>query len=81
MSEQCRYFVGIDWATESHEVCVLNPEQQVVDRKSVEHSGSGVAQFVDNLEKLSSGNPERVVIGIEIPRGALVETLVERSPM
>jgi transposase len=79
LSEQYRYFVGIDWATESHEVCVLNAEQQVVDRKAVEHSGSGIAQFVEYLEKLVSGDPEQVAIGIEIPRGALVETLVERG--
>lgn len=78
MSEAYRYFVGIDWATENHEVCVLSAEQQVVDRKSVEHSGSGIAQFVEYLERLSSGEPEQVAIGIEIPRGALVETLVER---
>ena len=79
MSEQYRYFVGIDWATESHEVCVLNAEEQVVDRKAVEHSGSGIAQFVEYLDKLVSGDPEQVAIGIEIPRGALVETLVERG--
>lgn len=78
MSDQYRYFVGIDWATESHEVCVLNAEQQVVDRKTVEHSGSGIAQFVEYLEELAEGNPEQVAIRIEIPRGALVETLVER---
>ena len=79
LSKQYRYFVGIDWATESHEVCVLNAEQQVVDRKAVEHSGSGIAQFVEYLGKLVSGDPEHVAIGIEIPRGALVETLVERG--
>jgi transposase len=79
LSNQHRYFVGIDWATESHEVCVLNAEQQVVDRKAVEHSGSGIAQFVTYLETLVSGDPEQVAIGIEIPRGALVETLVERG--
>jgi hypothetical protein len=47
--------------------------------KGVEHSGSGIAPFVQYLEKLSSGDPEQVAIGIEIPRGALVETLVERG--
>jgi transposase len=79
LSKQYRYFVGIDWATESHEVCVLNAEQQVIDRKAVEHSGSGIAQLVEYLEKMSSGDAEQVAIGIEIPRGALVETLAERG--
>lgn len=78
LSDQYRYFVGIDWATESHEVCVLDAGQQIIDRKTVEHSGSGIAQFVTYLEKLAEGDPESVAIGIEIPRGAVVETLVER---
>jgi transposase len=78
LSEQYRYFVGIDWATESHEVCVLDAEQQVIDRKSVEHSGIGIAQFVTYLIKLAGGEPESVAVGIEVPRGAVVETLVER---
>ena len=78
MSVQYRYFVGIDWATESHEVCVLDAGQRVIDRKTVEHSGSGIAQFVMYLEKLAGGEPESVAVGIEIPRGAVVETLVER---
>jgi transposase len=50
----------------------------VIDRKTVEHSGSGIAQFVMYLEKLAGGEPESVAVGIEIPRGAVVETLVER---
>lgn len=48
----------------------------MIDRKSVEHSGAGIAQFVAYLQKLADGEPER--IAIEIPRGAVVETLVER---
>jgi hypothetical protein len=64
LSEQYRYCVGIDWATESHEFCVLLLR---------------IAQFVEYLQKLSSSDPEQVAIGIEIPRGALVEPLVERG--
>ena len=73
MSEQYRYFVGIDWATESHEACILDAGQRVIDRKAVEHSGSGIAQFITYLEKLAEGDTESVAIGIEIPRGAVVE--------
>lgn len=78
MSEQYRFFVGIDWATESHEVCILDAAQRVIERKSVEHSGAGIAQFVTHLNKLAGGQPESVAVGIETPRGAVVESLVER---
>ena len=47
--------------------------------KRSRHSASGIAQFVEYLEKLSTYNSEQDAIGIEIPRGALVETLVERG--
>ena len=33
---------------------------------------------MEYLEKLSEGDPAQIAIGIEIPRGALVETLLER---
>ena len=79
MPEQYRLFVGIDWATEFHEVCVLDGERRVIDRRKVEHSGSGIAQFVEVLLKLSGNQPEQVAVAIETPRGAVVETLVERK--
>src|SRR5713226_8522559 len=44
-----RWFVGIDWATEAHEVCVLDPEGQVCDRRSVTHSATALQAFVAAL--------------------------------
>lgn len=79
MPEGYQLFVGIDWAAESHQVCVLNAERRVIDRKNIEHSGTGIAQLADLLLKLSSNQPSRVAVAIETPRGAVVETLVERQ--
>jgi transposase len=78
LSGQYRFFVGIDWATESHEVCVLDADQRVIGRRKVEHSGAGIAQFVEYLEGLAEGKPGTIAVAIEMPRGAIVETLVER---
>jgi transposase len=77
--EQFTLFVGIDWASESHEVCVLDTERRVIDRKTIEHSGTGVAQLCELLLKLSKDQPSGVAVAIETPRGAVVETLVERQ--
>src|SRR3954453_19621176 len=79
MAEQFDWFVGIDGAAESHEVCVLDTERRVIDRQTIEHSGAGVAQLCDLLLKLSHHQPARVAVAIEAPRGAVVETLVERQ--
>jgi len=77
--EQFELFVGIDWASESHEICVLDAERRVIDRKTIEHSGAGMTQLCELLLKLSSHQPSRVAVAIETPRGAVVETLVERQ--
>jgi len=74
-----RWYVGIDWSAASYEVCVVDRQAQVVARKTIAHSGTGIAEFVDWLEKLCEGKPETVAVAIETPRGALVESLVERS--
>jgi len=79
MPEQYRWFLGIDWATEFHQVCVLDAERQVIEERKVEHSGSGIADLVETLLKLSAGQPDQVAVAIEMPRGAIVETLVERQ--
>jgi hypothetical protein len=79
LAEEFDLFVGIDWASESHEVCVLDRERRVVDRKTIEHSGAGMTQLCDLLLRLSNHKPSRVAVAIETPRGAVVETLVERQ--
>jgi transposase len=79
MPEPYCWFVGIDWATESHEVCVLDRERSIVDRKTIEHSGKGIAQLVEILLKLCGSEPGKIAVAIEMPRGAIVETLVERQ--
>lgn len=72
-------FVGVDWATEAHQVCVLDAHRQVLGERSVEHSGPGIAAFVAWLVELAPDELGRVAVAIEMPHGALVETLVERG--
>lgn len=78
-TQQYGWFVGIDWATEEHQVCVLDGGRQILEQRKIEHSGSGIAQMVEMLMRLSGHQPGRVAVAIEMPRGAVVETLVERQ--
>ncbi len=73
------WFVGIDWATDAHQVCTIDRDCQIVDERAVEHSGLGISQFVDWLSELVEGDASRVAIAIETPRGAVVESLAERG--
>jgi len=79
MSSEYRLFVGIDWATEAHQVCVIGPDTEIVEERVIEHTGSAIAQLLDWLARLARGEPEMAAVAIEIPRGALVESLIERG--
>jgi transposase len=74
-----QFFLGIDWGSELHRVCLLNREGTVVDQRGIEHSGTGLVDLLDWLAAQTSVSPARIAVGIEIPRGALVETLLERG--
>ena len=74
-----QWFVGIDWATKQHQICVLDGDGKVVRERQVAHSGAGIADLWRWLDELSGGHPESVHAAIEMPHGAVVETLLERD--
>jgi transposase len=74
-----QWFVGIDWASEAHEVCVLDRDGHIVERRQVQHTVADLQAFVDAVLTRAHGDPATVAIGIEVPRGAVVELLVERG--
>ncbi|TPW01634.1 MAG: putative transposase for insertion sequence NGRIS-13h [Alphaproteobacteria bacterium] len=74
-----RWFVGIDWAPHAHEVCILDGAGHVCERRQVDHTAPGLGTFAEALLARAQGDPARIAIAIEVPRGALVELLVERG--
>lgn len=77
--EEVKAYVGIDWATEEHQALAVDLEGMPLDEKVIPHSGEGMATLCDWLMWLADGKPEHVWVGIEIPHGAVVETLLERG--
>jgi transposase len=73
------WFVGIDWGAEKHQICVLDRDRRQLGERVVDHDGTSLAQLADWLWTLSAGQPQRVAVAIEVPRGAIVEGLVERG--
>ena len=71
--------VGIDWATRTHQICLLTPAGEVVEQTAVDHTASAIHGFLETLLRRVAGSAERIAVAIEIPRGALVETLLERG--
>jgi transposase len=68
-------FVGVDWAEEHHDVCVLKESGELLAEKRIEDSLAGL----ERLQELLAAHvedPSEVVIGIETDRGLLVRGLL-----
>jgi transposase len=73
------WFVGIDWGSKQHQVCVLDRDRRRLGERVVDHDGASLARLADWLWALSAGQPQRVAVAIEVPRGAIVEGLLDRG--
>ena len=68
-------FVGLDWASTAHAVCVIDEQGHIQWQGTVPHSAAGLADLVDRLRRV--GAPETLRIAIERPSGVVIDTLVE----
>jgi transposase len=71
--------VGIDCGSEVHQICVTDRAQQVIAERQIDHSGAALADLVAWLVTHGESDPARIRVGLEVPRGAIVETLLERG--
>lgn len=80
MMEEPRYFVGVDWATREHEVCVIDAQGEEIGKRSFAHSGDGLERLCSWISKVTNGAaPERVTVAIEVNRGPVIAALLERG--
>ena len=66
-------FVGLDWATHKHAVCVVHSDGRVLDRFEAVHDRDGLAGLMHRLARFG----QRLRIAIERPSGVIVDALVE----
>jgi transposase len=68
-------FVGIDWASQTHAVCVLDDAGTKHANFQVGHTADGLDQLIARLGRL--GDPATLAVAIERPDGRLVDRLLE----
>ena len=68
-------FVGIDWGERHHDVCIVDPEGQVLAKGRVADGLEGFAR-VQELIGRHAADAAEVIVGVETDRGLLVEGLV-----
>lgn len=66
------YFAGLDWASKTHALCVVDERGAVVERFEINHDAAGLADLLRRLRRL--GLPP---VAIERPSGLVVDTLVQ----
>ncbi len=79
MDDDFQWFVGIDWATEAHQVCLTDGNGDILGEQSFAHSGEGLGDLCRWLLRLSGGAPAAIAAAIEVPHGAVVDTLLEQG--
>ena len=76
-AQEYAYFVGVDWGCEQHQVCVLNPNGEVVAEWRVAHGGAAVREWCERLGELAP--PARLAVAIESPNSPVTEALLEQG--
>jgi transposase len=79
MVEDVHWFVGIDWATQSHRVCLLDAEGRRVGEREFVHGGAGLTELRGWLLEKTKAAPGRIAVAIEMPHGPVVEMLLEHG--
>jgi transposase len=79
MTNERRWYAGVDWASESHHVFLTDDGGAKLGEKIFKHSGDGLAEMAAWLMATSgAAEPAQVHIAIEVPHGPVVEVLIER---
>jgi len=73
------FFAGIDWGSERHRVFLMDREGRRLSERWFEHSGSSLAELIGWLRQQTSDSASALAVAIEVPRGAIVETLLEHG--
>jgi len=69
MISQERWFAGIDWASQKHQVCLLDAAGEILGERQFAHSGAGLAELCDWLVAISHGQPADIAVAIEVSHG------------
>ena len=79
MSEIFAWYVGIDWGSEEHHLCLLDTTGQVWGTRAVAHTAPAIHEALQWVRARTGAALTEIAVGLETPRGALVDTLLEQG--
>ena len=77
--DMIEWFVGVDWGSEAHQVCIIDGEGSVRGERSFTHTGSGLAEMAAWLLAQAGAAADVIDVAIEVPHGPVVEALMEHG--
>ena len=66
-------YVGIDWGSEEHAICVIDAAGRRRDERRVAHTADAVHAVLEGIRHEAAVEPAHIAIAIETPRGALID--------
>ncbi len=79
MVRQHACFAGVDWASETHHVCVVSEGGAKREERTFRHGGAGLAEMAEWIAARGSGAAGDIPVAIEVPHGPVVESLMDRG--
>ncbi|MFI5497404.1 IS110 family transposase [Actinoplanes sp. NPDC051859] len=72
---ESEHYVGIDWGSAEHAVCVLDESGRAHAEFTIAHTAAGFAELARRLQKF--GEAQTIPVAIERPDGRLVDVLLQ----
>src|SRR5436190_3833340 len=79
MAEEVEWFVGVDWGSQSHQVCLVDARGECLGERAVAHGGPGIEELCNWLIARTGAAPGVIGVAIEMTHGPVVEALLERG--
>jgi len=76
LETEYKWFVGIDWGDQSHQVCVLDRNRRKIGERSIKHDGEGIGELMSWVRAIVAGEPATMAAALEVPHGPIVEALL-----
>lgn len=77
MTDTFEWFLGVDWGSETHALCLLDAQGRVRGTRTVAHTSQAVHEALQWVREQTGAAPAAIAVGIETPRGVLVDTVIE----
>ncbi len=72
MADDLGWFVGVDWASETHHVALLDAHGTVIGERAFPHGGAGLGALCDWLLATTGALAATIAVAIEVPHGPVV---------